>query len=202
MTHSESIKEIATALAKAQGALKHAVFDSKNPHFKNEYASLSSYIDAARLPLTDNSLAITQTLKISPAGPILITTLMHASGEWLAGEMPLFVSKNDMQGLGSAITYARRYGFAAILGMTQDDDDANGSVGNQPSFLTQLNGQPLVPLEQMLKAFAKFNVSKFDIQKYFAVKDLSELSGAEIGQLREIGNKMKSGQLKKDEVFK
>jgi hypothetical protein len=196
MNHSESIKELAAALSKAQAQIKPAVFDSKNPHFKNEYASLSSYIDASRKALTDNALSLSQTIRITERGNILVTTLMHASGEWISGEMPLIVGKGDMQGLGSAITYARRYGFAAIVGMTQDDDDGNGA--SVPAPLANGNAARLEPI---LKSFASLGVSRAEIQNYYALDNLEGLSNAEITKLIELGKKIRSGEVKKEDVF-
>jgi hypothetical protein len=124
MIKSESTKEIAKALSKFQGAVADAKFDSKNPHFKSDYASLEAYLQQARKLLAENGLAISQGI----SGEKLETVLMHISGESITFEMPLLFSKQDMQGLGSAITYARRYSLGAILGIgSEKDDDGNGT---------------------------------------------------------------------------
>lgn len=127
MNKSESVKELAAALAKAQGEFEPAIFDCRNPHFGNEYASFTSVMQSVRKSLSKNGLSITQ---IQSSAHMLETTLLHASGEWISGETPLIVDKQNMQGLGSAITYAKRYAVSAMLGVVSDaDDDANAASG-------------------------------------------------------------------------
>ena len=132
MNKSETINELATALSKAQAAIKGAVEDSANPHFRSKYASLQSHLNAARDPLSKNGLAITQLLTdIHCENMNLVTietVLMHSSGQWISSTFSVPVSKADAQGFGSAVTYARRYSFAAILGIAPVDDDGTDAV--------------------------------------------------------------------------
>lgn len=132
MCKSESIKEIATALSKAQGAFDHAKKDVKNEFFKSRYADLASVIDAAKMPLAENGLSVCQIIDTNENNEtILETILMHTSGEFLSGRFLIRPTKNDPQGVGSALTYARRYAFSAITGIAaDDDDDGNGAAGN------------------------------------------------------------------------
>jgi hypothetical protein len=135
MNKSESIANLTKALIAVQTEVRGAIKDSNNPFFSANYADLESCWSALREPLTKNGLAIIQTMGfIEGAGPTLTTTLAHISGEWISGEQPVCSKKeNSPQELGSAITYARRYGLAAITGLIQIDDDAEGSMGrNQP----------------------------------------------------------------------
>lgn len=126
---SESIKEIAAALAKAQGQFDHAKKDVKNEFFKSKYADLASVIDAAKKPLSDNGLAVVQIVDTDHDGLVILeTTLMHTSGEWISGKYPIRPTKQDPQAVGSAITYARRYAFSAMTGIAADDDDGNAAV--------------------------------------------------------------------------
>jgi hypothetical protein len=121
--------ELAKALAAAQGQIKGAAKDSQNPHFKNRYADLASVWDACRKALTDNGLSVAQFTQIhADAGTVLVTRLLHTSGESVEGSTPLLMGKQDMQALGSAITYARRYGLAAMVGVAPEDDDGNAAV--------------------------------------------------------------------------
>ncbi len=129
--NSEQINELATSLSKAQGQMKGAIKDSSNPFFKSTYADLESVWDACRKALSENGLAVVQTTDFSPEGSFLITTLIHSSGQWMKGKYPLNPVKQDPQGLGSAITYARRYALAAIVGVNQTDDDGNAASGRQ-----------------------------------------------------------------------
>jgi hypothetical protein len=126
---SDSIKELATALSKAQSALHGAKKDSLNPHFKSKFASLESVWDAIREPLTTNGLAVCQTLDSDETiGTCLVTTLMHSSGEWIEGRRALHAAKNDPQGIGSATSYARRYDLMAIVGIAAEDDDGEAAM--------------------------------------------------------------------------
>lgn len=124
MKTSESVIKIMPALIKAQGSIKHAQKDAKNPHFKNSYATLESVIDATKDILLKQDITVVQT---HTATNTLVTTLYHASGEYLQSEVPLYMSKQDMQQLGSATTYARRYSLASMLNIAQEDDDGNGT---------------------------------------------------------------------------
>lgn len=123
---SQSIGKLAAALAKAQGKIEEAKRDSENPFFKSSYADLSAVWKACRAQLSSNGLAVIQAVD---QNGWLRTTLAHESGEWVASVYPVKPIKDDPQGLGSAITYARRYSLAAIVGIAPegDDDDAEGA---------------------------------------------------------------------------
>lgn len=125
---SQEIKELATALVVCQTQLKSALKDSENPYFKSKYSDLGSVWDACRKALHDNGLAVSQTTGLGDHGPYLETKLLHTSGQWVSGHYPLNPVKNDPQGLGSAVTYARRYALAAIVGVVSEDDDGHGAT--------------------------------------------------------------------------
>lgn len=130
---SESIAELAKALSKAQGDFDHAKKDSAGPFAKSFYADLANVIDAAKKPLADNGLAVSQIIVADENGNVnLETILMHASGEWISGTYPVRPVKTDPQSMGSAITYARRYSFSAITGIAADDDDGNEASKPKP----------------------------------------------------------------------
>lgn len=133
MNKSETIGNLAKALSIVQSKLTPAVKDSKNPFFKSNYADLNSVWDACRRLLTENGLSVAQVNQAAENGVIVETVLMHESGEWISGEIFLPLVKNDPQGVGSAITYGRRYGLAAIVGIVADEDDD----GNHASGKTQ-----------------------------------------------------------------
>ena len=127
---SNEINEIGAALAKVQGSIEHASKDSANPFFKSSYADLASVWGACRTQLADNGISVVQL----PDGLednclILETTMLHTSGQWISSRMKMPLAKSDPQGFGSALTYARRYALAAIVGVYQDDDDANLGSG-------------------------------------------------------------------------
>ena len=129
MNQSESIAALAAALSKAQASITGALKDSANPFFKSKYADLASCWDACRKPLTDNGLAVIQTIEPGEGRAVLVTTLCHASGEWIKSYCPILTKDDSPQALGSAITYARRYALAAMCGLAQVDDDAEAAQG-------------------------------------------------------------------------
>ena len=147
MTHSEQIKDIATALAKAQAEIEGAKKDSTNPHFKSSYADLASVWDACRKALTGNGLSVVQG-PVSDEGRVGVTTmLMHSSGQWLESTFFMRPTKDDPQGAGSALTYARRYALAAMVGVAPEDDDGN-AASEKPS------GKPVAVAQQAPKGYA------------------------------------------------
>lgn len=128
---STPFNEIATALAKAQLAIKGAAKDSENPHFKSRYAPLSSVWDACHEALNAQGIAIVQIPSLLPDGsPVLVTLLAHGSGQWFRSVYRLKPAKDDPQGLGSAVTYARRYALAAMTGVAPKDDDDDGEAAS------------------------------------------------------------------------
>lgn len=137
MTTSESVNEIAAALAKAQAAMKNATLNKVNPHFKSKFADLASVRDAVIPALTANGVSVVQTLEAPDGNQLVVTRLIHASGQWIESRCPMPTPKN-MQEMGSAITYARRYSLSAICGIAADeDDDANGAV-NDPTVIVSV----------------------------------------------------------------
>ena len=133
MDKSETIIELAKALAKAQGQIKPAIKDSENPHFRSKYADLSSVWDACRKPLTDNGLSVVQmpTDAPTPDSVALTTLLLHTSGEYISSTVSAPLTKKDAQAIGSALTYLRRYALSAIIGVVADDDD-DGNAASRP----------------------------------------------------------------------
>lgn len=134
MNKSDSIKELATALAKAQGQIKGAVKDSANPFFKSKYADLASVVEAIRSAFAANGLSYIQSVEPSDKDEVRVeTTILHSSGEWIGcGVLALPVSKVDAQGYGSALTYARRYSLSAATGVAPEDDDGNAATVAKP----------------------------------------------------------------------
>lgn len=132
ISHSEEIKDLVSSLAKAQGTMKPAVFNRINPHFKTRYADFTSCMDACRSPLSDNGIAIIQYCSTIDGKLSLVTMLAHTSGQWMKSEFPLIASKMDSQGIGSAMTYAKRYSLCGMVGIVADeegDDDGENAVG-------------------------------------------------------------------------
>ena len=131
MQRSDSIKEIASALNKAQGEMTGAKKGSDNPFFKSKYADLGSVIDALKTPFSGNGLSFSQ-FPLSEDGKAGVETiLMHVSGEWMLSTLLLPIKKQDPQGVGDAITYAKRYALQSIAGIPSEDDDGNSNINNK-----------------------------------------------------------------------
>ena len=131
IAESPAINELAAALARAQGAFSNPCKDRDNPFFGSRYATLGAVIKATRGPLADNGLSLTQTIGGGHGGrtPLLRTRLLHASGQWLASEVPLFAAGKGSQAFGSELTYMRRYAVCALLNIApaEGDDDGNAA---------------------------------------------------------------------------
>ena len=141
---SPTVGAIAGALSKAQASIEHAVKTGTNPQTKSRYADLTGILDVTREPFQQNGLSVVQSpfhLPGDPPSVVLVTTLMHESGEWVRSVTPVnprvkvsggggaVMAVDDMQTIGSAITYARRYALAAMAGIGQEDDDGNTASG-------------------------------------------------------------------------
>lgn len=146
---SEEIKELVGALVNFQSAMKSIGFDSTNPHFKNKYASMKAIVDACREPLAVNDLSITQ-LPFGNCG--IKTILMHTSGQYIAGTLTLPPIKQDPQGFGSAITYARRYSYVSILGLVADEDDDANQASQKETLKSSSNSNGKNEIKENLLA--------------------------------------------------
>jgi hypothetical protein len=122
---SETSAALVAALVKAQRLIQPAVKDSVNPHLRNKYADLASVMGACLPHLSAHNLAVVQVPRVENGWCIVTTRLAHESGEWMENDLALPIAKQDAQGIGSAITYGRRYGLSAMVGVVQDDDDGN-----------------------------------------------------------------------------
>lgn len=125
-------KNIYAALAAAQMQMGKAVKDSTNLGFKSKYADLASVMDACMGALNANGIAVYQPTIDEDGNRYVKTILAHVSGETLECRVPLIVQKNDMQGYGSAVTYARRYGIMGMAGIAPEDDDGNAAAKAAP----------------------------------------------------------------------
>ena len=133
MKHSEFINDLATALVEAQGELEDAAKDATNPHFRNEYATLSSVLKEIRPVFKKHGLAMTQVPWANKdSGLVLTTMIMHKSGQWISGDLELLMGKQDMQGMGSSLSYGRRYAASAMALISQQDDDGNEASAQAP----------------------------------------------------------------------
>ena len=123
---STDIGELSDALCKAQGAMTGAVKDSTNPFFKSKYADLSAVWEDVRKPFADNGISIIQ-MPCGGIGSVTVITQLTHGDQWIRSRLTMVPVKGDPQGIGSCITYARRYSLAAMAGVYQIDDDANSA---------------------------------------------------------------------------
>ena len=153
MDKSESIKNLAIAMSKAQSEMGGASKAANNPFFKSKYADLSEVIKVVKEPFASNGLSYVQ-FPIEDNGRVGVETiLMHSSGEWMSNKFTVQLTKQDAQGAGSAITYCRRYGLQAVAGIPSEDDDGNSASPannatkedekpwyNEPNYQSDLEG--------------------------------------------------------------
>lgn len=123
-------KTFAEAFVDLQAAIRPAIKDANNPAFRSKYADLTAVWDAVKKPLADNGFSVIQSPDFDGETMWLKTTILHAGGDKMEGRYPIRPVKQDPQGFGSAITYARRYSLSAMLGVVADeDDDGNAASG-------------------------------------------------------------------------
>lgn len=171
MKSSESVTKISAALLKAQRSITFAAKDATNPHFKNKYADLPAVIDAIKPALNEAGIMFMQTPSPSDSGSLALTTrLLHESGEWIEDTATVPLPKNDPQGYGSAMTYARRYSLAAMTGLYQDDDDGNAAM--KPAKEAVLNAQQIEIINQTA---TEKGVKTANILKHYKAKTFADI---------------------------
>jgi hypothetical protein len=168
MEKSESIKEIASAMNKAQSEMSCAKKGAVNPFFKSKYADMNAVVDAVRIPFSNNGLSYSQFPLFEEGRVGVETILMHESGEWISSVLMLPMVKQDPQAAGSAITYARRYALQSIAGIPSEDDDGQSAMAGKlaPSVNIEQSANIQGLLEEVgadkLKFLAYFKVNSFD----------------------------------------
>lgn len=132
-TQSDNIAELAAALAKAQADIGSVHKDAANPYFKSSYATLAAVWEAVRPTLSKNGLSVVQMPGSDERGYYVQTQLMHSSGQWVRSTTYMKPAKEDPQGIGSLISYARRYALQAMVMACPDDDDGEAAMGRTAS---------------------------------------------------------------------
>lgn len=196
---SQEIGELAAALASAQATFTFASKDSTaamGSAGKRKYADLQSVLEAVREGLTANGLAVVQAPMPEEKGIKLRTTLAHKSGQWIASELYLPQDKmGGVQGMGSALTYARRYALAAMVGIAQDDDD--GETAMQESRKAEKERVQQVrerakennqdpPTPEMSRALMSTLTAKGCKERSDYLKELSSFFGRDIKSSKEL----------------
>ena len=180
---SQDIAELSKALCKAQGAMKGAVKDSSNPFFKSKYADLSAVWDDVREPFAKHGLSVIQMPTGGVGNVSLVTQITHDSGQWIRSKLTMVPVKTDPQGIGSCITYARRYALAAMAGVYQIDDDGNHASSNvNTSAYQQISPDPVdmkKVKEMAMQAFSVVDEDSEDYSKQHATDIIENLSNDE-----------------------
>lgn len=136
------IAALTEAMGKAVQEFGDVIRDVTNPFFKSSYADLSNHIEATRSPLGKHGLVLLQAPGMNDSGPNVTTMLSHSSGELIGFTFPIPASKLDAQGIGSALTYNRRYSQAPILNIAGEyDDDGNAALASRKEHLEKLDQQ-------------------------------------------------------------
>lgn len=188
---SEEIDKISKALVSIQKEIKDAPLDKVNPHFKSRYASLESVINTVRPVSSKYGITFTQTMVPSETGMSLVTTLYHESGQWIDSVMPMKVDLTRPQGVGSCLTYFRRYSLAAIYGISDTEDDD----GNEAEKVSK-NKEPTLSKEQIkfVESFITDDTDKAWLK--------SILTKALVHSLKDFPQKWYPDLTKKLEVYK
>jgi hypothetical protein len=184
---SESLDKLFEALAKAQMEMEVAKTDANNPFFKSKYADLASIVKASRPFLAKNGLSIIQRVLPNGNGQLyLFTRLCHSSGQWMESKMPVNPPKQDIQTLGSYITYLRRYNYASMACVVAADEDDDGEKAME------------APRQQGVAAKGAASISKAQLQvisnELEGMEDLLEslLKGYNISKLSDLPEKQYS----------
>lgn len=138
MNKSDTLSEIAKALAAAQAEVENATKGNENKHFGSKYADLAECLNTVRPVYAKHGIAIVQSPYYSEDRAGVVTMLVHSSGEWISGNVDTPLQKKDPQGVGSAITYMRRYALAAMCAIAQEDDDAELAVDRTKKVAKEL----------------------------------------------------------------
>ena len=168
------MSKLSAALVAFQSECPSVAFDSKNPHFKNRYASLAAIHKVVTPILIKHGLAVLQ-FPVSEDGKAgCVTRIVHESGESMEQTLMLPLAKNDPQGAGAAITYARRYGLSGALGLVTEEDDDGEAASGRAAAVAKPNSQPEPRAPKKAPAMSSANREKL---KFAARERLKELTG-------------------------
>lgn len=175
----------AEAFLALQHSIKPAIKDATNPAFRSKYADLGAVWEAVKEPLHDAGFSVIQSPDFDGSDMWLKTTILHVSGEKMEGRYPIRPVKHDPQGVGSALTYARRYSISAMLGVIADDDDDGNAASNSngkaaspapaPVPMGKINAVQLKEVTDLLVK-ADADIPKFC--KHFKIESVPDLPAA------------------------
>jgi hypothetical protein len=189
MNRSETISNLAKALTGFNAEVSKISKDASNPFFKNKYSTLDTIIDEIRPILQKNGLNIMQMPQSKDGEVALTTLLLHDSGEYIESPVLLMKAvKNDPQGIGSCITYARRYSLASFLSLnTGEDDDGNKATHN--SNPVKSNKIDDIKIQSIKKLIADKGSEESKLLEYFKIKAFTEMTELQFTKAVELLNK-------------
>lgn len=179
MNKSESIAKLASALIGFNSEVSKIAKDAANPFHKNKYATLDQIISEVRPILNKNKLAVMQNVSGEEGTMTVKTLLLHESGEWMESiGTTLKLSKNDPQGAGAGITYARRYDLCAFLSLnTGDDDDGNSASGINAPKKDAITQKQVGALKVKAMEFGKLRGQDLNaVMEVLKIKDITQLT--------------------------
>lgn len=198
---TESLAALAKALAKAQAELKNPPKDKTNPHFRSKYADLATVRDWVLPVLNRHGLSVVQLPCEWCGRPALLTLLMHESGEYFGAYLPLLLTKQDPQGLGSALTYARRYALQALAGVAADEDvdgeppnSGGSSHSNGEGDTTPAEESLAERIEKMMAFFKGHGIQESQVLRATRRKSKQELTEKDLDLLRAIAHRIRTGE--------
>lgn len=201
----ESIEKIAAALSKAQAEMGKAIKTANNPHFRSKYADLGNVMDACLPALNQNGIAVVQPSGRDDLGDYVDTLFIHSSGQSLTSRVYLVVDKQNMQGVGSASTYARRYGLMGLAGIAPEDDDGNAAAAAPPKPASPPRRAPSISAEQFMAIQNKISTAGADTKKLLKVYNAATLEEFPVAQfdcaMKALDTKIKQNAAKADPIM-
>lgn len=173
MNLEHSTPELFAALAKMQGEVENATKGSLNPHFKSRYADLAEVLNTVRPVMAANGLSVIQSPSFDGVRVSVTTTICHASGGYVSGEVSCVPAKHDGQGVGAATTYLRRYALAAFAGVAQEDDDGQSAVTTQRVAYSKITPGQVSEIKSDLECLA---IDEGAFLKHYGVATLADIT--------------------------
>jgi hypothetical protein len=164
------------ALCAAQAGMGKVVKGATNPAFKSKYADLADVVSVAMPALTEQGIAMFHMMVRDEQGAVMRTMLVHGASETsVSCDVPLIINKNDMQGMKSATTYAKRIGLESLTGIAPEDDDGNAAAKAAP----KVEPSKLISKEQyveMSDLMFDTNTDEAKFCAYWKVKQLEDMT--------------------------
>lgn len=177
-----NMKEIAAAFVRAQKSFAPALKTNTNPHFKSRYVGLDGCIEAVIDALNSNGIALLQPTHMDDTGVTVETLFVHESGETMSGgKLHVPAAKQDAQGYGSALTYARRYSLMSACGIAPEDDDGN-AASKGPDVSSILRNISNASSLEILKSNYEAAMQMLPPANHKAVKQATNARKAELEQ--------------------